>query len=54
VVDKAVYARCDAADGVPDGLIQNPAKCSFDPNSLVGSRLTQGQADTLEAYFSAP
>jgi feruloyl esterase len=52
-VDKAVYASCDAVDGVKDGLIQNPAKCSFDPDSLVGSLLTQGQADTLEVYFSA-
>ena len=33
-VNDAVLATCDAADGVKDGLIQNPAKCSFDPQSL--------------------
>lgn len=57
-VDAAVYAACDAVDGVKDGLIQNPAKCSFKPSDLVcaagqtGSCLTQGQADFLTAYIS--
>ena len=30
-VDEAVYASCDAADGLKDGLILNPGKCAFDP-----------------------
>jgi feruloyl esterase len=51
-VDAAVYASCDATDGVPDGLIQNPAMFSFDPDSLVPAVLTAGQADSLKAYFS--
>jgi feruloyl esterase len=55
-IDAAVKASCDAADGVADGLIQNPAKCAFDPASLgpSGSKLlSQGQVDTLRAYISA-
>ncbi|HEX7968978.1 MAG TPA: tannase/feruloyl esterase family alpha/beta hydrolase, partial [Stellaceae bacterium] len=52
-VDKAVYDSCDKVDGVADGLIQNPAKCSFDPNSLVPSVLNQDQANTLKSYFTA-
>jgi hypothetical protein len=32
IIDSAVYMSCDAADGVKDGLIRNPSKCSFDPN----------------------
>ena len=52
-VDAAVYASCDAADGVHDGLIQNPAVCSFNPDTLVPGVLTQGQADSLKTYFSA-
>ena len=52
-VDAAVKANCDAADGVVDGLIQNPAKCSFDPQSLVPATLTQPQATALKQYMSA-
>jgi feruloyl esterase len=57
-VDAAVKASCDAADGVVDGLIQNPAKCAFNPQSLGpapggSGLLTQGQVDTLRAYTTA-
>ena len=59
MVDRAVYASCDAADGVTDSLIQNPAVCAFDPGTLVTPTctpsdltcLTEGQAETLRAYF---
>jgi hypothetical protein len=27
----AVYGKCDALDGLKDGLIENPLKCGFDP-----------------------
>jgi feruloyl esterase len=59
MIDAAVYASCDAADGVQDGLIQNPARCSFDPatlacrNGATSNCLTPGQVKTLEAYISA-
>ena len=58
-VDAAVNASCAKADGVDDGLIQNPAACSFDAYSLVckpgqeAGCLSTGQADTLNAYFTA-
>ncbi len=32
---KAVLAKCDALDGVKDGLIGDPTKCHFDPASLL-------------------
>ncbi len=61
MIDAAVYRSCDAADGVVDHLIQNPAKCSFDPKSLVTPScttddptcLTKGQANTLAKYLTA-
>jgi len=49
-IDAAVLANCDALDGVADGLIQNPALCTLDPNSLVGTVLTQPQATAVRHY----
>jgi Tannase and feruloyl esterase len=52
-VDTAVKAGCDALDGVTDGLIQNPARCSFVPSSLVrGAILTASQAAALQSYIT--
>lgn len=31
LVGDAVYARCDARDGLKDGLIDDPRRCDFDP-----------------------
>jgi feruloyl esterase len=59
VIDAAVNASCDAADGVKDGLIQNPAACSFNPYTLVcapgqtADCLSEGQAATIDTYFTA-
>jgi feruloyl esterase len=47
-VGAAIAKQCDAADGVSDGLIQNPAKCAFNPDALVPETLTQKQADALK------
>jgi feruloyl esterase len=50
----AILAKCDAVDGVTDGLIQNPAACNFDPKSLVADgTLTEAQAVALTVYMSA-
>jgi feruloyl esterase len=52
-VDTAVKASCDALDGVTDGLIQNPALCSFVPSSLVPvGVLTASQAAALQSYLT--
>lgn len=58
-IDAAVYQACDAADGVTDGLIQNPARCSVRPADLVcrngatANCLNRDQAAFLETYISA-
>ena len=35
VLHKGAIAACDAHDGVTDGLLENPARCSFDPGTLL-------------------
>ncbi|MBV9539263.1 MAG: tannase/feruloyl esterase family alpha/beta hydrolase [Acidisphaera sp.] len=59
MIDNAVVKSCDAVDGVSDGLIQNPAKCSFDPRTLLchgddaPDCLTAPQVETLATYLTA-
>src|SRR5690348_3330611 len=33
-IEAAVLAACDALDGVKDGVLEDPAKCHFDPSQL--------------------
>ncbi len=56
-IDAAVRASCDAADGVTDGLINDPRQCHFKPESLIckgaesDACLTAKQAHTLEVLY---
>jgi feruloyl esterase len=34
VLQKAAVAACDTLDGVKDGMLENPAKCHFDPATI--------------------
>jgi feruloyl esterase len=58
-IDRAILASCDAVDGVKDGLIQNPARCDFDPKTLIckpgetENCLNADQAEALRIYFTA-
>lgn len=55
MIHDAVLAKCDALDGVKDGVIEDPAKCSFDFASLTCSAedradcLTKDQVETASA-----
>jgi pimeloyl-ACP methyl ester carboxylesterase len=55
----AAVAACDALDGVTDGVIDNPARCSFDPKSLVGTKVgdstfTEADADVVRRIWEGP
>ncbi len=55
----AVYAKCDAADGLSDGLIDDPRRCAFKPSDLPHcpddadgpACFTAAQIRTLDAIY---
>src|SRR5690606_27301995 len=60
VVTAAVNARCDAIDGVVDGIIDDPRKCDFDPavlqctDSDAPNCLTAAQVTALRKLYAGP
>ena len=51
-IDAEIKKQCDRNDGLADALIQNPAKCSFNPGTLVPAILTRRQADALKSIIN--
>ncbi len=55
MIHNAVLERCDAVDGVKDGVIEDPTKCAFDFSTLTCSEadradcLTKDQVETANA-----
>lgn len=52
-------AACDPADGVTDGLIEDPLRCIYDPKALVGkeiggSTFTEADADVIRKIWEGP
>ncbi|MEU6553238.1 tannase/feruloyl esterase family alpha/beta hydrolase [Streptomyces sp. NPDC046915] len=51
--DAAVKA-CDSHDGVADGLVEDPARCDFDPRRLIGTKVVcDGRELTVTAADAA-
>ena len=56
----AVVGKCDALDGVKDGLIENPERCAFDPGILEckdasgAACLSRAQVETARMMYSSP
>lgn len=58
LVHRAALGACDARDGLADGVIENPAACTFDPKVLQctgpddGSCLTPAQVQSAQAMYA--
>ncbi len=56
----AAIDACDAADGVNDGVLENPRACTFDPKVLVGKSagscgdFTEADADVIRKIWQGP
>lgn len=59
-ITAAVMAECDQLDGLKDGLIDDPRRCTFEPESLLcaddggGACLTPPQVASLKAIYRGP
>jgi feruloyl esterase len=59
-IGAAVVAACDAQDGVPDGLLNDPRQCNFDPATLLCKAaesdrcLTAPQVVALKKIYAGP
>jgi feruloyl esterase len=58
-IHSAVLAACDKDDGLVDGLLQQPQRCTFNPSSMAcpagtdsNSCLTPGQVTSMQRYFA--
>ncbi|RVX45827.1 feruloyl esterase [Nonomuraea polychroma] len=52
--NEAAVKACDPLDGAPDGLIGDPARCTFDPRQLIGKSVEcDGEQETITAADAA-
>lgn len=53
LVNRAVLAACDAADGAADGVLRDPRQCAFDPGALQCAAGQSGENCLTAAQVSA-
>ncbi len=58
-VNQAFIAACDEVDGVKDGVVEDPERCSFDLKSLIGedmggSPFTETDAEVIRKIWEGP
>ena len=55
ILTKAIYEKCDALDGLKDGLIDDPRNCPFDPaRDLPPGAFTTAQIEALKKIYGGP
>jgi feruloyl esterase len=60
LVHQAIMKKCDALDGVKDGLLENPSRCVFDPAVLqckghdAPTCLTGAEVDAFRKIYRGP
>ena len=55
----AAVSACDGLDGVVDGVIDDPGRCTYDPKPLVGTRIeesmfTEADANVVRKIWEGP
>ena len=56
----AAIEACDAMDGVKDGVLDDPRRCTFDPKTLIGKAagdcgaVTEADADVIRKIWQGP
>jgi hypothetical protein len=56
----AAIAACDTIDGVKDGIIEDPKRCTYDPKALIGTAagdcgpINQADADVIRQIWQGP
>jgi tannase/feruloyl esterase len=50
-VETQILEKCDALDGVKDGVMEDPRRCTIDPSTLTG--LTDAQRKALAKIYAA-
>jgi len=53
ILREAVLAKCDAIDGIRDGVIQNPLLCRFDPKTDLASKMCPGNVNAEACFTTA-
>jgi feruloyl esterase len=56
---QAFIAACDDVDGVKDGVVEEPSRCTYDPKALIGTQVgdstfTEADADVIRKLWDGP